>query len=211
MDLFRPQLRAILRASRLGDVRVMFPLISTLAELRAAKAAVREAMAELREQGTEFNQDIPVGMMVESPAAAMLIDLFLPEVAFVSIGTNDLIQYTLAVDRTNALVADLYQATDPSVLRLIDRVLRAASQSGGVASLCGQMSGEPLYTMLLLGMGLRDLSVPPSAIPEIKRVCRSVSLDQCEAVARHALRLCSAREVDDYLRQELDKVLGTTS
>lgn len=206
VQLFRPQLRAILRASALGDVRVMFPLISTLRELRDARAILRGEMEVLRKQGQGFNERIPVGMMVESPAAVILIDRFLPEVDFISIGTNDLIQYTLAVDRTNSLVADLYQAGDPAVLRLIDHVLRAALEVGTDTSLCGQMCSEPIYTTLLLGLGLRSLSVLPSSILEIKQVCRSVTLDQCRAIAAHAMTLCSAEEVDAYLLEEFDKI-----
>jgi phosphotransferase system enzyme I (PtsI) len=205
-QLFRPQLRAILRASVLGDVRVMFPLISTLQELREAKDALSGAMEDLSGQGIEFNRQLRVGMMVESPAAAMMIDKFLPEVQFISIGTNDLTQYTLAVDRTNPDVADLYQATDPAVLRLIDNSLKAAVQANVEASLCGQMSGDPAYTMLLLGLGLREMSVPPLAIPEIKKICRSVTIAQCEAVAERAMTMESARDVDVYLRAESKKI-----
>jgi len=205
-QLFRPQLRAILRASALGDVRVMFPLISTLRELRDARNVLSDAMEDLSKQGIEFNRQLRVGMMVESPAAAMMIDKFLRVVDFISIGTNDLIQYTLAVDRTNPDVADLYQATDPAVLRLIDNSLKAAVQANVEASLCGQMSGEPAYTMLLLGLGLREMSVPPVAIPEIKEVCRSVTIEQCEAVAERAMTMESAKEVDVYLRDELTKI-----
>jgi phosphotransferase system enzyme I (PtsI) len=205
-ELFRPQVRAILRASAEGDARIMFPLVSTLQELRAAKAVVEQAMEELTAEGQPFQRAIPIGMMVESPAAATLIDRFLREVSFISIGTNDLIQYTLAVDRSNPSVADLYQAGDPAVLRLIAGSVQAAVAAGVTASLCGQMSGEPIYTMLLLGIGLRELSVPPSDIPEIKRVCRAVTVAQCEAVAATALRLDTAREVDDYLKGELQKL-----
>ncbi len=204
-QLFRPQLRAILRASALGPVRVMFPLISTLHELRQARMMLADAMEDLHEHGFEFNREIPVGMMVESPASVTMIDRFLPEVAFISIGTNDLIQYALAVDRTNPSVADLYQAADPAVLRLIDASLRAAAEAKVEASLCGQMSAEPSYTMLLLGMGLREMSVPPSAIPEIKNVCRNVTIPQCEAVAKRAMTMDSAREVDLFLNDELKK------
>jgi phosphotransferase system enzyme I (PtsI) len=184
----------------------MFPLVSTLFELRKAQGMLTAAMQELSERGIGFNREIPVGMMVESPAAAMLIDRFLPEVDFISIGTNDLIQYTLAVDRSNPSVADLYQAADPAVLRLIRMSLQAANQAEVETSLCGQMSGEPIYTMLLLGMGLRELSVPPAIIPEIKRVCFSVTLAQCEELAARALTLESAPAIETYLREEFQKI-----
>ncbi len=203
LPIFRRQLRAILRASALGDVRVMFPLISTLAELRQAKSVLMDIMDDLDEEQVPFNRQLPVGMMVEVPAAATLIENFVNEVDFLSIGTNDLIQYTLAVDRSNREVASLYNAGDPAILQLIRRVVTAGDQARISTSLCGQMSSNPLFTMLLLGLGLRHLSVPPSAIPEIKHVCRQVSVAQCEVIAQKALRLDTALEVNDYLKQEL--------
>jgi len=206
LPLFKRQLRAILRASSLGDVRVMFPLISTLQELRRAKQVLGEAMEELEADGVPFNREILVGMMVESPAAAVMIDHFVKEVHFVSIGTNDLVQYTLAVDRGNPAVNDLYQASDPAVLRLIERTVRAADEAQVESSLCGQMSGEPIYTMLLLGLGLRRLSVAPSSIPEIKEICRSVTISQCREVAARALTMQQPREIDRFLQEELQKV-----
>jgi phosphoenolpyruvate-protein phosphotransferase (PTS system enzyme I) len=210
LQLFRPQLRAILRASALGDVRVMFPLISTLDELLRAKQLLGEAMDELQAAGVACNRAIPVGIMIESPAAAVLIDRFVREVDFVSIGTNDLIQYTLAVDRGNPAVKDLYQASDPAVLRLIQQTLQAADQAGVEASLCGQMSSDPMYTMLLLGLGLRRLSVAPSSIPEIKEVCRKVTVPQCQAIAVQALTMQRPREIDAYLTAELEKILSVS-
>jgi phosphoenolpyruvate-protein phosphotransferase (PTS system enzyme I) len=204
--LFMPQLRAVLRASVLGEVKLMFPLITTLTELRQAKQVLAEAKDELDARGVDFRRDLPVGMMVESPAAATMIDRFVNEVDFISIGTNDLIQYTLAVDRSNASVANLYQAADPAVLRMIAASLKAARQAGVSASLCGQMSSEALYTMLLLGMGLRELSVPPSSIPEIKRVCRSVTLAECEKVASHVQTLDNAQDIEAFLREEYQKL-----
>ncbi|MCH5375716.1 MAG: phosphoenolpyruvate--protein phosphotransferase, partial [Planctomycetes bacterium] len=206
LNLFVPQLRAVLRASVLGDVQVMFPLITTIPELRQAKQVLADAMQALRDEGVEFNEQIPVGMMVESPSAAILIDQFLAEVDFISIGTNDLVQYTLAVDRTNSAVADLYQDTDPAVLQLINRTLSAATAANVPASLCGQMSAEPVHVPLLLGMGLRSLSVPPSIAFEIKRVCRSVSITHCKEIAKHALSLASAREIELYLTEEFQKL-----
>ncbi len=204
---FRTQLRAILRASVLGSARIMFPLISSVQELRQAKMVVADTMEDLEEAGVEFDRDIQIGMMVEVPATVVLLDKYLPEVDFISIGTNDLIQYALAVDRSNNEVADRYQASDPAVLRLIEMSLDAAHESGTPASVCGQMSGEASYTMLLLGLGLRALSVPPSVIPEIKKICRSVSISQCLEVAQRALAMESPREIDTYLREELRKVV----
>ena len=205
LPMFRTQLRAILRVSALGDVRIMFPLVSTLLELRQAKMVLADVMEDLDEHGIEFNRDLPVGMMVEVPSAVMMIDNFVEEVDFISIGTNDLIQYTLAVDRSNKDVSSLYNATDPSVLKLIRIAVQAGHRKPIPVNLCGQMSGSPLYTMLLLGFGLRQMSVTPSALPEIKKVCRSVTIEQCEAVAERASSMENARDIKAYLKGELQK------
>ncbi len=206
LPLFRLQLRAILRASVLGCVRVMFPLITTLDELIRAKQILNEARDELINEGVPCNREMLVGMMVESPAAALLIDRFIEEVDFISIGTNDLIQYTLAVDRGNPAVNDLYQASNPAVLRLIQRVVQVAQQANVPASLCGQMSSLPQYTMLLLGFGLRQLSVAPGSIPEIKQICRHVDLEQCQQVVAEVMGMTRVQEIDAYLAAELAKL-----
>jgi len=205
LPLFRTQLRAILRASVRGNLRIMFPLITTLIELRQAKMVLADVMEDLEESGVEFDRNISVGMMVEVPSTVVMIDHFMSDVDFISIGTNDLIQYTLAVDRDNKDVAALYNASDPAVLRLLQMAVQGAQ--GRPVNACGQMSGSPPYTMLLLGLGLRQLSVTPSAIPEIKKICRSVSIAHCEEVARHALSLENARDVKNYLKEELKKIL----
>lgn len=205
-DLFRVQLRAILRASSMGDIRIMFPLISTMLEFRQAKMVLADAMEDLEESGLDFNREIKVGMMVEVPSAIMMMDRFVDEVDFFSIGTNDLIQYCLAVDRSNKDVASLYTAADPAVIRLIHMALKTANDHNVPISMCGQMSGNPMYTMLLLGLGLRSFSVTPSAVPEIKRVCRSTSVEHCQKVAEHTLTLEGAREVKTFLKEELSKV-----
>ena len=204
--MFSNQLRAILRASALGPIKIMFPLVITLEELRQAKGLLREAMEQLQQRGQTYDSEIAVGMMLETPSAAILLERFLPEVDFISIGTNDLVQYALAVDRSNERVNGLYKASDPAVLQLIRQILETSQAAGKPACLCGQMSGDPMFAMLLLGLGLRELSVPPGAIPEIKQVCRSVGLDQCRATAERALSLDSAQEVEKYLRQELSVV-----
>jgi phosphoenolpyruvate-protein phosphotransferase (PTS system enzyme I) len=206
LPLFRTQLRAILRASSVGNVRIMFPLVTTLPELRQARLIMSDVQEDLAEQGVPMAEKIPVGMMVETPGAIMMLDKFLQEVDFVSIGTNDLIQYALAVDRSNRHVADLYQCGDPAVLRLLDMAVQLAKKADIPASLCGQMSAMPHYIMLLLGMGLRSLSVPPGSVPHIKQICRSVTLADCETVARRAMGMDSAREVDTYMRAELRRV-----
>jgi phosphotransferase system enzyme I (PtsI) len=205
LPIFRTQLRAALRASALGNVRLMFPLVSTLLELRQAKMVLADVMEDLQEHHLAFNRDIPVGMMVETPAAAMMADRFVEEVDFLSIGTNDLIQYTLAVDRSNKEVVGLYTPADPAVLKLIVIALQAANRKQVPISMCGQMSGSPLYTMLLLGLGLRQFSLTPSAIPELKNVIRSVTIPECEAVAARAMTLEHSRDVRNYLKEELRK------
>ncbi|MCE9632213.1 MAG: phosphoenolpyruvate--protein phosphotransferase [Planctomycetia bacterium] len=210
LPIFRTQLRAILRASALGDVRVMFPLISTIVELRQARMVLADVMEDLAEHGIAFNPKMPVGMMVETPAAVMMLDAFIKEVDFVSIGTNDLIQYTLAVDRGNKEVADLYNACDPAVLRLLRRSLDLAAEAGVPANVCGQMSGSVMFTQLLLGLGLRQLSVPASAIPEVKQACRSVSAADCRLVADKALGMYGAQEVKAYLREQMRRMLAQT-
>ena len=205
LTLFRTQLRAVLRASVQGDLRIMFPLISTLMELRQAKMVLGDVMEDLQERGIEFNRDLPVGMMVEVPAAVMMIDHFVEEVDFLSIGTNDLIQYTLAVDRSNKDVVGLYNACDPAVLKLIAMTLEAGRRKSIPVNMCGQMSGNPIYSMLLLGMGMRQFSVTPSALPEIKNVCRHVTLAQCEAVAVRVMAMENARDIKNFLREETRK------
>jgi phosphotransferase system enzyme I (PtsI) len=207
LDPFRTQLRAILRSSALGDVRIMFPLISTLRELRHAKMVLADVMEDLQEQQIPFNRDIQIGMMVEVPAAVMMLDHFAAEVDFLSIGTNDLIQYTLAVDRSNKDVATLYNAADPAILRLLQMAFQTSAKHNTPISVCGQMSGSITYTMLLLGLGLRSFSAAPGSIPEIKKVCRSVTIPQCEAVAEKAILMENANNVKTYLREELRKAL----
>jgi phosphotransferase system enzyme I (PtsI) len=207
LPMFRIQLRAILRASVLGDLRLMFPLVTTLLELRQAKMVLADVMEDLDEEGIAFNRNLPVGMMVEVPAAVLMIDHFVDEVDFVSIGTNDLTQYTLAADRSNKDVAELYNAADPAVLRLIQMAISAADRKGVAVNVCGQMSSSSTFTMLLLGMGLRRFSVTPSSIPEVKKVCRTVTIAQCQKVAERAITLENARNIKNYLREELYKIL----
>jgi len=205
LPMFKTQLRALLRASALGNVRVMFPLVSTLLELRQAKMILADVMEDLDEHDVAFNRELPIGMMVEVPSAVMMIDRFIDEVDFLSIGTNDLIQYTLAVDRSNRDVVNLYSSADPAVLKLIQATVDAANGRGVPVNLCGQMSGNPMYTMLLLGMGLRRFSVAPREIPEIKNVCRKVTVEQCQAVAARAMTMENSREIQAYLKDELKK------
>jgi phosphotransferase system enzyme I (PtsI) len=207
LTLFKTQMRAILRASAFGDVRIMFPMVSTLLELRQCKMILAEVKEDLEEEGIPFNKKMPVGTMIEVPSAALLADQLAREVSFFSIGTNDLIQYTLAADRTNENVASLYSPGDPAVLRLIEMVVQAAAKHNVEVSVCGEMSGEPIYTILLVGMGLRQLSVTPHNIPEIKKVIRSVSVAEANEVAQEVLRLETARDVNSFLREKTRRIL----
>lgn len=207
VPMFKRQLRALLRVSALGPIKIMFPLVSTLQELRQAKFILNDVMEDLAEEGVKFDPNIPVGMMVEVPSAALLADAFAREVSFFSIGTNDLIQYTLAVDRINERVAHLYQATHPAVIKLIRDVARSGRRRGIPVSCCGEAAGDPEFAMLLLGLGLRTLSVSAGVLPQLKRFVRSVTIPQCETVARKVLSLDSDVQIATYLRDCARKIV----
>ncbi len=207
LDMFRRQLRAMLRASNHGKLKIMFPLVSHLMELRQAKMILHDVMEDLTDEGIEFDPRIPVGMMVEVPSAAMMASSFAKEVDFLSIGTNDLVQYTLAVDRTNERVQGLYTAAHPAVLKLVKDVIRAGRRQSREVSLCGEMAGEVEYSLLLVGLGLRTLSATPSRLPYLKRVIRSVDIGQCERLARTASSFDSHSQVTSYLRDQARKLI----
>ena len=204
-DIFRIQLRAILRASRHGNVRVLFPMISALSELLQAKQLLEEVRAELIGEGLELNKDLPVGIMVEVPSAAATADLLAKEVDFFSIGTNDLVQYTLAVDRSNQAVAGLYQPAHPAVLRLVKQVIDVGRRNRIPVAMCGEMSGDAGYTMLLLGLGLKEFSVAPAAIPEIKKMIRSINMDQAKEVADKVMQMKDPSEIVAFLREQTEQ------
>ena len=210
IPMFKTQLRAVMRASVLGDVRLMFPMITTLMELRQAKMVLNDVMEELEDEGIPFRKDIPVGMMVEVPAAALMAPQFAKEVAFFSIGTNDLVQYTLAVDRTNERVAGLFCPGNPAVLRLLREIIRAGLRAGISVSVCGEMAGEPLYTLLLLGLGLTTFSMNGPDVPEVKKIIRATTTEQARNVARRVMTFDSERQVMHYLREELRKIVPET-
>src|SRR5262245_31135648 len=207
LTLFKTQMRAILRASAFGDVRIMFPMVSTLLELRQCKMILAEVKEDLEEEKIAFNPKLPVGTMIEVPSAAILADQLAREVSFFSIGTNDLIQYTLAADRTNETVAGLYNAGDPAVIRLIDLVVQAAQKNNIEVAVCGEMSGDPIYTLLLLGLGLRQLSLTPHNIPEIKKIIRSITIQEANDIAREVRQMEAARDVNNYLREKARRIL----
>ncbi len=202
LPLFKTQLRAILRASVFGNVRVMFPMVSTVMELRRCKALWAEVQEDLEEEGIPYKPGIPVGTMIEVPSAALVADVLAREVDFFSIGTNDLVQYTLAADRNNENVAHLYNPADPAVLRLIKMVVDAAKAEEIEVNVCGEMSGEPKFTPLLVGLGIRQMSATPRKIPDIKRVIRALKVSDAERVAAAALQMETARDVTAYLRDQ---------
>ena len=207
IPMFKRQLRAIMRVSVLGDVRVMFPMICTLMELRQAKMVLNDVMEELEDEGQPFNASIPVGMMIEVPSAAIMADQFAREVNFFSIGTNDLIQYTLAVDRTNERVAGLFCPAHPAVLKLVRDTIRSGQRNGIGVSVCGEMAGDPLYTLLLLGLGLTTFSMNGPDIPEVKKIIRMTTLEHAKQVARRVMSFDSERQVMHFLREETRRIV----
>ncbi|RPJ35381.1 MAG: phosphoenolpyruvate--protein phosphotransferase [Verrucomicrobiaceae bacterium] len=195
--MFREQIRAVLRASANGKVAVMFPMISGISEVWRGKEMVRRCMEELEKEGVPFDRELPVGVMIEVPAAAICADLLAPEVDFFSIGTNDLIQYTVAADRVNPHVADLYRPTHPAVIRLIKRTIDAANDNGIWTGICGEMAGDIRLTPLLLGLGVEELSVGPQQVPSVGQAIRSLSYAECAAMADEALRHTRSQGVLD--------------
>lgn len=193
--MFREQLRAILRASASGKVALMFPLVSGLSEVRRGRDMLHRCMDELDEEGVPFDRNIPLGIMIEVPSAAMCADFLAPEVDFFSIGTNDLIQYTVAVDRVNPHVADLYRPTHPAVVRLIRRTIDAAQDNGIWTGVCGEMAGDIRLTPLLLGLGVEELSVGPQLVPRVGQAIRSLSHTACAAMAAEALKRSRSSEI----------------
>ncbi len=207
-ELFRTQLRAILRASAEGRVSLMFPMISSVTELRRARMVLEQVKEELRNSRIPFDPDMRVGVMVEIPAAAISVDLLANEVDFFSIGTNDLTQYTLAVDRTNERVAALFRPSNPAIVRMLRQVIQEGERKRVAVSICGEMAAERHYTLLLLGLGIREFSVAPSAVPEVKRVIRSVGRRTAARISDHVLTLVTPEEVDAYLYDEADRLLA---
>ena len=199
-DVFLAQLKAILRASVFGDVRIMFPMISGAQELRAAKSALEDAKRLLAGSGIPFNAQIKTGIMIEVPSAAITADILAKEADFFSIGTNDLCQYTLAVDRMNSKISYLYDPFDPAVLRLIGFVLDQAAKHGIPAGMCGELAGDPLATKLLLGMGLRDFSMSAATIPAIKKIIISASSEEAKRVYETVKQMDNSETIKAYLK-----------
>jgi len=195
--MFREQVRAVLRASAYGKVAIMFPMISGLSEVWRAKEMVKRCMDELEIEGVPYDRSLPVGIMIEVPAAAICADLLAPEVDFFSIGTNDLIQYTVAADRVNPHVADLYRPTHPAVIRLIKKTIDAGRDNGIWTGICGEMAGDIRLTPLLLGLGVEELSVGPQQVPRVGQAIRSLSYAECSAMSEEALRSIRSQGILD--------------
>lgn len=198
-DIFKTQLRAMLRASALGPMRIMFPMISGVEELRQVKSIVNEVRRELDENKFEYNRDIQIGSMIEVPSAVVLADLLAKECDFFSLGTNDLIQYLLAVDRVNEKIAHLYQPTHPAVLRMIHTVAQAAHAANISCSICGEMAGDPLYSELLLGLGITSFSMAPVAIPLVRSVINRLSVKDARSFAAEVLQMQTSTEIKDLI------------
>ncbi|MGZ5473257.1 MAG: phosphoenolpyruvate--protein phosphotransferase [Thermoanaerobaculia bacterium] len=198
-DMFKTQLRALLRASAFGKIKIMFPLVSGVQELRQVKTLVREIRLELDAEGIAYNRELQIGIMIEVPAAAVIADMLATEADFFSIGTNDLIQYSLAIDRGNENVSYLYEPLHPALLRLIKGVIDAGKRAGIPVSMCGEMASDPIYAIVLLGLGLEIYSMNPSSIPVVKNVIRSVRYRDCRRIAEAALLKKTAQEIEEFI------------
>ncbi len=206
--VFKTQLRAMLRASAHGSMKMMFPMISGVEELESVLAIVEEVKEELRARGTPFDERLPIGAMIEVPSAALTARSLADKVDFFSIGTNDLIQYTIAVDRGNEKIAYLYEPFHPGVLKLVSMIVEAGHEAGIPVGMCGEMAGDPLATVVLLGMGLDSFSMSAASIPAIKQIIRSVTMEEASALAQQVLRLSTCREVDQLVREWTRERLG---
>jgi len=198
-DMFKTQLRALLRASAFGKIKIMFPLVSGVQELRQVKTLIRQIRLELDAQGVEYNKELQIGIMIEVPSAAVIADMLATEADFFAIGTNDLIQYSLAIDRGNENVSYLYEPLHPALLRLIKGVIDAGKRAGIPVSMCGEMASDPIYAIVLLGLGLEIFSMNPSSIPVVKNVIRSVRYKDCRRIAEVCLNKKTAQEIEEFI------------
>lgn len=206
--MFKTQLRAMLRASVYGKLKILFPMISSLDELREVQSVLDKVKKELTKKEIEFDPNVKIGIMIEVPSAVMIADILAREVDFFSIGTNDLIQYSVAIDRANENLAYLYQPLHPAILRMIKMVVSAALKQQIEVSICGEMAGEPICILILLGFGLTELSMNALSIPKVKQIIRSVDYDIARSLLERALEMERAQEVEDFIRKEMQKILG---
>jgi phosphotransferase system enzyme I (PtsI) len=207
-QVFKTQLRAILRASAHGNVRVMFPMIASLAEVKEAKRLLAQCAAALEKEGVPFNRDIQTGIMIEVPSAVVIADILAREVDFFSIGTNDLIQYTLAIDRGNREVAHLYSPLHPAILRMLDHLAKVAAKTGVKLFMCGEMAGDPMNMPILLGMGLKELSVNPRSMPVVKSMIRSLSREEACGFFRKVLEVTSSAEISRLIQDSYGGIVS---
>lgn len=205
IELFKTQLRAILRASHYGKLKIMYPMISGIDELRSANAVLEDVRAELRQQHVPFDENIEVGIMIEIPSAALTGDILAQESDFFSIGTNDLIQYALAIDRVNKNVAYLYEPLHPAILRLLAQIIQAGHTKGIPVGMCGEMASDPKYTVLLLGMGLDQFSVNADALLKIKKIICSVSFQEAQDLAKQSLLYTSASDTETFITEFMER------
>ena len=206
-DIFKAQLRAILRASVHGRIKLMYPMISGVEELKQANLILEEVKKDLKKESLPFDENIEVGAMIEVPSAAITSDILAKEVDFFSIGTNDLIQYSLAVDRVNEKIAYLYEPAHPAVLRLIKMVIENAHNAGIWVGMCGEMAGDISMTLVLLGLGLDEFSASPIAIPELKKIIRAVTLRQAKEIAQESMLLSTGKDVEKYAKKKLKEIV----
>jgi phosphotransferase system enzyme I (PtsI) len=199
-QIFLDQLRALLRASTLKNLAVMLPMVTSIKEVKLGKQLIAQAKDDLRVHGIPFDENLPLGVMIEVPAAAVIADHLAREVSFLSIGTNDLIQYLLAVDRGNDIVSDLFQEFHPAVIRFLRRIIERGTQEHAWVGMCGQMAGDPLATILLIGLGLDEFSVVPNILPEIKKIIRSIHYTEAQHVAERVLTMQSEDEIKAFLK-----------
>jgi phosphotransferase system enzyme I (PtsI) len=198
-DMFKTQLRALLRASAFGRIKIMFPLVTGVQELRQVKTLIKELKAELDGEGVAYNPELPIGIMIEVPSAAVIADILAAESDFFAIGTNDLIQYSLAIDRSNENVGYLYEPLHPALLRLIKFVIESGKKAGIPVEMCGEMAADPLYAIVLIGLGLEVFSMNPSVIPIVKNVVRSVRYKDCRRIAEVAMTKRTAQEIEEFV------------
>jgi phosphotransferase system enzyme I (PtsI) len=207
-DMFRAQFSAILQVSHQHDVRILLPLISDVSEVRRARTIMKGVMSDLSSKGIPFNPNIPLGIMVEVPSAVVMAKELARECDFFSLGTNDLVQYTLAVDRGNENVTHLFTPFHPAILRMIKTTIQAAHQRGIPVSICGEMAGDPLATLLLVGLEIDELSMAPLLLPEIKKIIRSTNFETARKIARQAFRYHTAASVEEYLIKTMKKMFA---
>jgi len=204
-DIYKPQLRALLRASAFGNIRIMVPMVTCIEEFREAKALIEEIKKELDEKGTAYKKDIEVGIMVETAAASLMADVFAKEVDFFSIGTNDLTQYTMSVDRGNDKVSYLYSTLNPAVLRSIRHVIECGRKEGIMVGMCGEAASDPMLIPLLLAFGLNEFSMSASAILNARKLITGYSVEELQAVAEKAMTYATVKEVEDYMKEFISR------